>query len=78
MSSPLHPPPPPREQLCNRYCSNNHTLSAAIMMSISTQRTHFYFVPYKVALKSPQMSFQLESLPIKHAAPPQDAGVTAC
>jgi hypothetical protein len=21
------PPPPPREQLCNRYCSNKHTLS---------------------------------------------------
>ena len=22
----LYPPPPPREQLCNRYCSNKHTL----------------------------------------------------
>jgi hypothetical protein len=39
MSSTLHPPPPAREQLCKRYCSNKHTHSSGTRGASTAPRT---------------------------------------
>ncbi len=39
------PPPPPREQLCNRYCSNEHTHRGERLLLIGTSFTQSHSSP---------------------------------
>ena len=74
---PFPPPPLPREQLCNRYCSNKHTREQLYNRYCSNKHTHPPKIHLRVTAVTPKPSVRIGLVRIErgcHDTPVEDSG----